>query len=337
LAGEVSAPAATPASDAQILDFETVEFGTLGARAQDKGQDTVSFAALEDYAPDETFADQPATSSEVLDATVIGAPDEAGSFDAPTRAERKKGLFGRSSKGDKGSRGGRKDRAARKEAQDPSEWLGLDSDFDARKEGENIGSWDNFDEAGDDADGFSWKGGRAGGDSIEDSDYAANEASRIRRKVAENLDLNLSEKEIWYVATGAHFADCRGMRTFLSDNSEHVRGAMIINLASVGSGDLYWTTKERFGTVHPTSARLTSLARRVSRATEIRIKALRTRKPTTEAACALATGRKAVSVVRLTQRGVPFAWSSSQDVATRLDPEKIDEAATFVRELIREA
>lgn len=39
-----------------------------------------------------------------------------------------------------------------------SEWLGVDDDYDAKKSGESIGSWDNF---GDDSGNAHWKGGAA--------------------------------------------------------------------------------------------------------------------------------------------------------------------------------
>jgi hypothetical protein len=241
------------------------------------------------------------------------------------------------------SKGRKKEKAPRTKgmthapiADDPSNWLGLDSGFDARNEGKTIGSWDNFEEVGED-DGFAWKGGFAGDDPIEDNGFAVNEAARIRRKITDALDVNLSDKEIWFVATGAHFAGRVGMRAFLSTYQEHLRDALIINLVSLGAGDLYWTTKERFAGTRICSARLTSLARRVSREKDLRAKALRTRAPQTDAGPALAAGRRAISLLRLTPKGLPFAWASEQDTAARLDVENIDEAAAFVCELIREA
>jgi hypothetical protein len=43
-------------------------------------------------------------------------------------------------------------------------WLGVNKDFDARKKGREIGSWDKFEDlAEDDDDGMGWKGGVAGG------------------------------------------------------------------------------------------------------------------------------------------------------------------------------
>lgn len=46
----------------------------------------------------------------------------------------------------------------RKQEESMSEWLGVDDDYDAKKSGESIGSWDNF---GNDSGNSHWKGGAA--------------------------------------------------------------------------------------------------------------------------------------------------------------------------------
>lgn len=46
----------------------------------------------------------------------------------------------------------------RKQEDSMSEWLGVDEDYDAKRSGESIGSWDNFD---DDSNSSHWKGGAA--------------------------------------------------------------------------------------------------------------------------------------------------------------------------------
>ncbi|MDR1775362.1 MAG: hypothetical protein LBS17_02725 [Actinomycetes bacterium] len=371
-----SGPIQRDMREAQILSFETVEFGQLDTSAPPvrpmvsrRGQtgslrpvggtgslrpvtadpqDTLAFSPIDDYDASSTFAEVPATSDVLLDADIVGTPVDVeglsgahGFGDDTGRAARrsgreKGGLFGRlrDRKGAKQSRGGRG--AGQTADDDPSNWLGLDHDFNARTEGAKIGSWDNFG-GDDDADGFAWKGGRAAGDVIEDGDYAAIEAARIRRRVAENYDMNMAEKEVWFVATGASFSANAGMKEFIGANADALRGALIVNLQALGAGDLYWTTKERAAGTHATSARLTSLARRVSRETETRIKALRTRSPRTDAALALAAGFRAMSIMRLTAKGVPFAWTSPQDTAARIDASAIEEAAGFVSALIHEA
>ncbi len=240
--------------------------------------------------------------------------------DMPRSARKKGGLFSRKKK-NKESAAGEFDN------DNPAEWLGLSDEFSARDEGRKIGSWDNF---GDDDDGLNWKGGEAQGDLIEDEEYAAQQAARIRRKVSELDDVGLSNKEVWFVATSATDAHHNGIRTFLNDYHEELRGAFIINLESLGAGDLYWSTLESAGgATKKSSARLVSLARRVARSGEWRAKAYNG-KLKTDAGWVLADGRKALSMLRLDSSGKPFAAASSQDVSSRISADKIDEAVAFV-------
>ena len=59
-------------------------------------------------------------------------------------------------------------RKKKEEDADVKGWLGVDDEFDARKAGKEIGSWDKFgDDDDDDAGGLGWKGGWAGDDPIE--------------------------------------------------------------------------------------------------------------------------------------------------------------------------
>ncbi len=299
--------------------------GGVGA-AHDSSQFTDSFGAVS--AP----ADEggPSFGADADEFAAYAAGVSSGQITRSGAKKKKGGLFGRKKKQDDLQAGnfGVSDQ--------PSEWLGVDTEYNAREEGRKIGSWDNFPTDDDDFDGgLSWKGGVGGGDLIEDGEYAATQAARIRRKISESQATGMSNKELWFVATGAHHAHSRGMRTFLEDYREELRGALFINLAGLGSGDLYWSVSEQAGKTWKSSARLTAMARRVARESNIRAKPYKSGKLRTEAGWALADGRKAVSIVRLTEAGVPFADGSTQDVVGRLEIEKIDEAVGFVVSLIQ--
>lgn len=71
-----------------------------------------------------------------------------------------------------------------------SDWLGVEDDYDAKKSGRGIGSWDNFE---DDNDG--WKGGATSSDGASSEDMLS--------AVASMGDDELLGHDIWFVATGA--------------------------------------------------------------------------------------------------------------------------------------
>lgn len=298
------------------LSFETIEFGAVSS-----SQSTVSFAPVStpsDYQDQDTFAPE-----DVLGADVIGAnPSEAG-YSKPSRS--------------KGPNLSIKDRLTRKKStkvEQPADWLGLDDGFDARSAGKEIGTWDNFAE---DDDGFGWKGGWAGDDPIEDAEYASNEAARIRRRISDDIDVDLDEKEVWFVATGARHVNGSGIKSLFQSNGEDLRDAIIINIEAVGAGDLYWYSSE--GTIrrHRVSARLSSLARRVARETETRIKHSKESGPYTDATPALAARMKACTLVRLGEAGVPVGAYSPEDTIGRLQHDLIEEVVDFVLTMINEA
>jgi len=446
VSSEDSVDMTPPQSKERFAEFETVEFSKLGDDSMIQARS--SYADLDDYDAQTTFADAPALGSDVLDASVIGAP--APSKDLGTRADssttvptvsaaaapssqratssartKRSGKEDRRSKSSRAVRGSGRPKKSLfsfgkkghdSHVDDPSNWLGLDEDFNARKEGKAIGSWDNFGEnvdmgegvvdltdsfgpmggqhqaeytehkepsessdftsqieaievtsvpasapthddflderivdltdsfaplagpgeQGEDDD-FVWKGGFAGDDPIEDSSYASAEAARIRRKVLDSLDVELKEKEVWFVATGAHYAERAGARAFIEDYGDQLRGALFINISAVGAGDMYWSTKEKFGKTQLSSARLTSMLRRLSRESQVRIKPWKKRALVSDAGPILAAGRKAITITRLTEKGVPFALASTQDTAARLDSGNIEEAVDIVCSIIREA
>jgi hypothetical protein len=263
-----------------------------------------------------------------------GGPDddllEAGDMASESR---RGGLLGRFGGGAK--REPQRPRRAPSDSASASDWLGVDEGFNARKEGGKIGSWDNFTENGD-VDESGWKGGWAGEDPIEDEDFAAAEAARIRRRVTETVDRDLTEKEVWFVATSAEEVGTFGMQAFLREYGDDVRDAFILNLDNVGSGALYWVTEEGMLRKYRPDRRLTGLAKRVSREHDIMVKPRVYRGLSTDATPALARGYKAMSIMAFDSDGTLPNWHWETDTVDRVDPALIELAAQLVGKMIRE-
>jgi hypothetical protein len=264
-------------------------------------------------------------------------PGESGHESAPpsiesahaTRPKRSGGLLG-------GLGIGRK---KKEDDADVKGWLGVDDGFDARKAGKDIGSWDKFSEDDpDDPDGFGWKGGWAGDDPIGDDDFAAVEAARIRRRVAENSgDRDLTEKEVWFVATGAEEVGTAGMLAFLETFGEDVRDALIINIDNVGSGQLACVTAEGMARRYRANQRLIGLAKRVSRESDIVIKPRVYKGLSTDATPALARGFKAMTLMAFAANGMPDNWHWSTDTTDNVDADQVEAVTELVTNMIRQA
>ncbi len=318
-------PASERASSGQaVLDFDTLEFAAIGedaARSSRRGVDREPATGRESSSRPEREPASGGESGQILGSDVAGL--EAYDIDEPGQKRR---LFS--------GLGGRKKQ--RRESGEVKDWLGVDEEFDARKAGKEIGSWDNFGEDDDD-DGFGWKGGWAGDDPIGDPDFAASEAARIRRRVTESVDRELTEKEVWFVATGAEEVGTLGMQALLRDYGDDLKDALIINIDGCGSGQLSWASTEGMARRYRADRRLVGLARRVSRETEILVKPREYKGLSTDATPALARGYHAFSIMAFDPNGLPVNWHWKTDTADTLDPALIETTAEFVTAMIREA
>jgi len=300
-----------------VLEFDTIEFAAVG-------EDAKRPAAKPATRPAERSGERKPLPGpgEVLPADIAGpGVDE---LSEKQRAEKRR-LFGL----------GRKKEP--REGEQVAGWLGVGEDFDARKAGKNIGTWDNFEGDDDDDDGFGWKGGWAGDDPIGDPEFAASEAARIRRRVTETIDRELSEKEVWFVATGAEEVGTSGMQALLRDYGEDLRDALIINIDGCGAGQLFWASSEGMARRYRADRRLVGLARRVSRETETMIKPREYKGLSTDASPALARGFKAMSIMAFDGNGMPVNWHWKTDTVDNLDPQLIEKTADFVAAMVREA
>jgi hypothetical protein len=231
---------------------------------------------------------------------------------------------------------GRKEQApapARKE--DVRDWLGVDEGFDAKKEGRKIGSWDNFDDHGDDDD-SGWKGGAAGAEGIDDPDFAAEEAARIRRKVTSAPDRSLIEKEVWFVATGAGSIGGQGMGALLDEYGKDMRNALFINVQCVGAGAVSFVTSEGMGRRIGADRRLSGTARRVAADNDLPIRGKQYQGPITDATVALARRHKAMSVMAFDINGRQPNARQVTDTADNVDPATVESAVDFLVKLIGE-
>lgn len=178
----------------------------------------------------ETMAASASSNDDVFDRIgTISAP-------APEPEKQRRGLarlFGRKKKNDDSM----------------SQWLGVDDDFDAKASGNDIGSWDNFDDDG-------WKGGAA--------PFEGASEEEMREAIANMGDDELLGHDIWFVATGASENGNAGIRAFLAEHRDKLRGVFLINLENVGAGELSMLATEGEPRVLKGDKRIMKLMQRVS-------------------------------------------------------------------------
>ncbi len=216
------------------------------------------------------------------------------------------------------------------------DWLGVGTDFDARREGKDIGSWDRFHEPDEDEDEIGWKGGSAAAEGLDDPGFPASEAARIRRRATQESDRDLSEKEVWFVATGAEEVGTWGMRAFLKEHGPELHDALIINIDNVGSGAVTYVSAEGMARMYHSDRRLMSAARRAVVDGNLSVRSRVYKGLSTDATPALARGYRAMSVMAFDINGRLPNWHWATDTVDNVDEANLEQAADFVCAVIRE-
>lgn len=172
---------------------------------------------------------------------------------------------------------------------------------------------------------------------VEDPGFATDEIARIRRKVTHAVDRDLTEKEIWFVGTGAGEVGGYGMKEFLRSNAEELRDAYVIGLYCVGAGSLAYIEEEG-GPVGKVQAdrRMVTAAKRVAREHELPVKGRTSRWAATDVFVARRAGFKAMSMMAFDINGRLGEWRSLYDTPDTVSEEAVAAAADFVTALIRE-
>ena len=237
-------------------------------------------------------------------------PIETISAPAPAAPKSRKrglgGLFGRKKKNEQDSM---------------SDWLGVEDDYDAKKSGRGIGSWDNFE---DDNDG--WKGGATSSDGASSEDMLS--------AVASMGDDELLGHDIWFVATGASDCDGAGMKAFLASHRDKLRGVFFINLESVGAGRLSVVTVEGEQQLLKGDRRIMNLVSKVCKSFHVDCGALEMPYAKTDAYAALEASRRALTIAGVD--GTRLACARTEDDLPRnVNPTNIATVSEVVTEVIR--
>lgn len=203
-----------------------------------------------------------------------------------------------------------------------SDWLGVDDDFDAKRSGRDIGSWDNFE--GDD-----WKGGATSSNGASQED--------LRDAVTSMGDDELLGHDIWFVATGASELDNAGIQAFLDTHRDKLRGVFLINLESIGAGEpvmLATEGGEGGKRVLKGDKRIMNLVRRVSGAFHREFASVEMPYLTTDAYRAMGMSLRSLTIAGV--EGNHLACSHSEDdLPYRVNEKNVRLVADVVTEVIR--
>lgn len=265
---------------------------------------------------------------------------------------------------------GRKRRDEETQVESMGEWLGLDEDYDAKRDGRQIGSWDNFDD--DDRRG-PWKGGATlraglrddrdraeepsdpvpgvpnfdsldlrGEPSYEDDQPVAEEqgpdpegAEELREEALHLGDDDLISHDIWFVGVGASSLDHAGMKAFLDEHRRDIRGAFLVNLDSIGAGDLTLLTREGTGNKRRADRRMGRMLTNIADALHIDLRRADHSWDETDATPAMQRSVRVATLMGMSEDGVAALSHTSDDEPEYLNDQQIADVADIIAELIR--
>lgn len=351
LSGALKAEIPTSSEEASSTVPATGSVNAAGSFASPAATGTfkpVGEELLQDVDPEDIYVD------DADDSEYEGTMTETGAFAGPGYVEMPKSRVRRFF--DRFSFGKNKD----DENTSANEWLDVDENFDARSAGAARGGWESFKEEGVEDDFFDeslevneaqyrrnpddeWEGGAVSGGDLDDDYYdqelyaddsmvhlqTSDEMRQIQQFRSPGLDT-----EVWFVALGSELANNGGMKTFLNDHEQDLRGAIVINLEGLASGDLCVLEKEGFKGKAGSSSRMKRYVRKAAQMTGLSVGSKSVAWRESAATVAAAKGVQAMTLAGV-EGGKPAHFAQGDDVLENIDNDALHQNTEFVMELLR--
>lgn len=222
---------------------------------------------------------------------------------------------------------------------------------DAKRAGDGVfgklkvifGSSDKADDSDKPAKHGGWKGGAAprAGLRVVDDDFEAGmvegapSESDLREAVLGLGDDDLISHDIWFVALGASDCDHAGMRAFLAEHRKQIRGSFVINLDSVGAGDLTMLSREGLLITRRADRRMLRMMSTIANDLHIPMGKAKYDWSATDATPAMLSSLRAMTIMGTDASGFRALSCTPDDVPENVVPEQAVAVAEAVTELIR--
>ncbi len=146
-----------------------------------------------------------------------------------------------------------------------------------------------------------------------------------------NPDINT---EVWFVALGSELAQNGGMRAFLTEHQQDLRGSIIIDLDALGAGDLCMIEQEGMYRAVKTSSRMKRYVKKASQATGLNVGSAQIKWKDSAASYAIKQGYQAMHLVGM-HGAKPAFFAQGDDVLENIDEQTLEENTEFVMELLK--
>lgn len=140
--------------------------------------------------------------------------------------------------------------------------------------------------------------------------------------------------EVWFVALGAELEGNSGMKAFLAEHAEDLRGAIVVEIDSLGAGDLSLIETE--GAYRPikASSRMKRYLRKATQASGVRCDTTSLRFEGSASSVALGRGIQAMHIEGV-EGGKAALYGEMDDVLENVDADLLEERTNFLMEFLK--
>ena len=157
----------------------------------------------------------------------------------------------------------------------------------------------------------------------------------LQDAILEMDDEALIAHDIWFVALGASALDHAGMDAFLAEYRKTCRGAFVINLDSVGAGELTAITSEGIYNRRRADRRMLRLFSNTAKDLHVELAQASHNWGDTDATAAMRSSMRSVTIMGMNESGMPALSGTPQDIRENVEDEQVASVARIVTELIR--
>ncbi len=179
------------------------------------------------------------------------------------------------------------------------------------------------------SDGFAVEGEGAGVDGYPAEPDVSDELQQVYQ--FRNPDINT---EVWFVALGSDLSKNAGMRAFLKEHQQDLRGSIIIDLDALGAGELCMVEREGSYRSVKTSSRMKRYVKKASQATGLSVGSAQLLWEDSAASVASKQGHQAMHLVGM-DGAKPAFYAQANDMMEIIDEETLRANADFVMELLK--
>ena len=251
----------------------------------------------------------------------------------------------------------------------PQQWLDVDKDFEPRKSEHARAGWESFrnEQDFDDDDGFGdfrtddsdrgsrrrWNGGAYSRSNLGRVDMRSGEEFQADEPVPEEVvvdetDRDISDEieqiyhfrnplfnnEIWFVAIGSDGDGHDGAKAFIEEHRDELRGAMMIEVESLGAGVLSFASEEGAVRKIAASSRVKRFTRNATAATGLPLDQVSLVGRDSIASTIQKAGFQAMHLFGA-EAGRPALKGSADDVLENVDEVVLDEHVNYLFELLK--